>query len=150
MVVSLAAVSAVAAIGGAMTETGPGSWYERLDQPAHNPPDWVFGPVWTVLYVAMAVAAWLIWRDTDRPTERRRALGWYGVQLGLNLGWTLLFFGLELPGWALAEIAALAASIVVVMVAFHRLQRVAAWMLAPYLAWVLFAASINLGVVLLN
>jgi translocator protein len=92
----------------------------------------------------------LVWRDTGRATARRTALGAYLVQLALNLGWTGVFFGLERPGWALAEIAVLAVAVAVTAVLFSRLHRVAGWMLVPYLAWVLFAGSINAGVVALN
>lgn len=150
MAVSLAAVAAVSLIGRSWTDTGSNSWYSSLEQPSWNPPDWVFGPVWGALYLLMAIAAWRIWRRTDRPDERRNALAAYAVQLMLNLTWTGIFFGLERPAWALAEIALLAASIVLTIVLFGRLDRAAASMLVPYLAWVLFAGSINAGVVALN
>lgn len=147
---SLGLVVAVSLVGQLWTDTGPGSWYADLEQPVWNPPDWLFGPVWSVLYLAMAVAAWLVWRDRDRWPERRRALSVYLVQLALNLGWTGVFFGLERPGWALVEIGALAVAIAVTIGLFWRLHRVAGALLVPYLVWVLYAASINAGVVALN
>ncbi len=148
--VSVALVAIVSLVGGSWTDTGTGSWYDSLDQPAWNPPGWVFGPVWGVLYLMMAVAAWLVWRDTDRPRARTAALVAYAVQLVLNLGWTGVFFGLERPGWAVVEIAALAVAIATTIFLFGRVHRDAAWLLVPYLAWVVFAGSINAGVVAMN
>lgn len=150
LVVSLGLVAGVSLIGQQWTDTGDGSWYAGLDQPVWNPPDWLFGPVWGVLYLAMAVAAWLVWRHTDRVAQRRTALGAYLVQLALNLGWTGVFFGLERPGWALGEIILLAVAVGVTAVLFGRLHRVAGLLLVPYLVWVVYAGSINAGVVALN
>lgn len=127
----------------------PGDWYAALAKPAWNPPSWIFGPVWTLLYVLMAVAAWLVWRAGAGP-QRRRALALYGVQLALNAAWTPLFFGLHLLGAALAEILVLWVAIAATMVAFARVSRVAAWLLAPYLAWVGFAAVLTFTIWRLN
>lgn len=140
---SVAAVAVVAVIGSLATDTGSGSWYAGLEQPSWNPPDWVFGPVWSILYAAMAVAAWLVWR-----TGERRALVAYGVQLVLNLAWTLTFFGLESTWGGVAVIAALVVAIVVTIVAFARVQRLAAWLLVPYLAWTAYAAALTTAIAL--
>lgn len=148
--VSIAVVAVVALVGGLWTDTGPGSWYGSLEQPDWNPPDAVFGPVWSVLYLAMAVAAWLVWRPLDRPWDRRWALIAYGVQLVLNLGWTGVFFGLERPGWALVEISLLALAVAVTIGLFWNVNRLAGALLLPYLGWVVFAASLNAGVSALN
>lgn len=150
LAVSLAAVAVVSLVGASWTDTGTDSWYASLEQPAWNPPDWLFGPVWSVLYLLMAVAAWLVWRATDRAVERRLALGAYALQLALNLAWTGVFFGLERPRWALVEILALAVAIAATIGLFARLHRTAGMLLVPYLAWVLYAGSINAGVVALN
>lgn len=140
----------VALVGGLWTDTGPGSWYASLEQPDWNPPDAVFGPVWSVLYLAMALAAWLVWRPTDRRAERLAALATYGVQLMLNLGWTGVFFALQRPGWALIEISVLALAVAVTIGLFWNLNRWAGALLLPYLGWVVFAASLNAGVSALN
>jgi tryptophan-rich sensory protein len=150
LVVSLAAVFAVAALGGLATATGTGSWYQSIDKPSWNPPNAVFGPVWTVLYVAMAVAAWLVAREGLDRREVRIALGAYAVQLLLNLAWSVVFFGLEAPAAGLAVIAALLVAIVVTMVLFWRIVAPAGWLFVPYLAWVSFAASLNIAIVVLN
>lgn len=150
LVVSLLAVFVVATLGGLATPTGTGTWYESIEKPAWNPPSAVFGPVWTLLYVAMAVAAWLVAREGLDRREVRIALVAYGVQLVLNLAWSVVFFGLEAPEAGLVVIAALLVSIVVTMVRFWRITAPAGWLFVPYVAWVAFAASLNLGIVVLN
>lgn len=120
----------------------PGAWYAALNKPAWNPPAWVFGPVWTTLYVMMAVAAWLVWRQGGFAAQRR-PLGWFLTQLALNAAWTPLFFGLHRPDLAFAEILLLAAAIAATIRAFWPVSRAAAWLLAPYLAWAGFAAVLN-------
>lgn len=127
----------------------PGEWYASLAKPSWNPPGWVFGPVWTTLYMLMAVAAWLVWQRSEGGV-RRRALGLYLGQLMLNAAWTPLFFGLHLLGAALVEMLLLWVAIAATMVAFHRVHRLAAWLLAPYLAWVSFAAFLNFTLWRLN
>jgi tryptophan-rich sensory protein len=120
----------------------PGDWYAALEKPSWNPPGWVFGPVWSTLYAMMAVAAWLVWRQGGFARQRR-PLGVFLAQLALNALWTPLFFGLQRPGLAFAEIIALWLAIAWAIAAFWRVHRVAAWLLAPYLAWVSFAAVLN-------
>ena len=120
----------------------PGDWYATLRKPAWNPPGWIFGPVWTLLYILMGVAAWRVWRRGGFPAQRP-ALVPYLVQLALNAAWTPLFFGLHRPGLAFAEIILLWLAILWTMAAFARVDRVAAGLLAPYLAWVSFASVLN-------
>ncbi len=139
--VSLAAVSAAAAVGGAGTAAGVRTWYPSLDRPSWRPPDEVFGPVWSVLYACNAISAWLVWRAN--PTQSRPALSLYGAQLALNAAWPLLFFGLKRPGMALIEIALLWVAIAATVAAFARRHRVAAALLLPYLLWVTFALVLN-------
>lgn len=127
----------------------PGDWYAALAKPAWNPPNWIFGPVWTALYAMMAVSAWLVWQGSEGAV-RRRALGWYAVQLVLNAAWTPLFFGLHFLGVAFAEILLLWVAIAATIAAFRRVSRVAAWLLVPYLAWVSFAAALNFTLWRLN
>lgn len=120
----------------------PDTWYAALRKPAWNPPGWVFGPVWTLLYSMMAVAAWLVWRRGGWRMQRL-PLTWFLVQLALNAAWTPIFFGLHRPGLAFADIVLLWLAIVGTIISFKRVQRGAAWLLAPYLAWVSFAAFLN-------
>ena len=120
----------------------PGEWYAGLKKPAWNPPGWIFGPVWTTLYAMMAVAAWLVWHPGGFAAHRR-ALALFTIQLLLNAAWTPLFFGLHLPAIAFGELLLLWCAIAATMIAFFRVNRVAGWLLAPYLAWVSFAAILN-------
>jgi tryptophan-rich sensory protein len=138
----------VAAVGGAATASGLQSWYRALHKPSFNPPDWVFGPVWTLLYLMMAIAAWRVWRGGGR--DRAVALALWGVQLALNLAWSLIFFGLRAPGPALIDLAMLLAGIAATMVAFARTDRTAAVLLVPYLSWCAFAFFLNLAIWRLN
>jgi tryptophan-rich sensory protein len=123
----------------------PGAWYERLRKPPWRPPNWVFAPAWSVLYVLIAISGWLVWRDAGWPAAAP-ALAIYGVQLLLNAGWSAVFFGLRRPDWAFLEISLLWLSIAWTIQAFAPLQPVAAWLLAPYLAWVSFAALLNFSI----
>jgi translocator protein len=136
------------ALGSIATETGPGSWYSTLEQPAFSPPDWVFGPVWTTLYVLIGVAGWRVWRSAD--PGRGRALLLWGVQLVLNLAWSWIFFGAQAIVPALVEIVVLWVVIVLTMLAFFRIDRLAGWLFVPYLLWVTFAAALNAGYAVLN
>ena len=124
----------------------PGAWYAALHKPEWNPPSWIFGPVWTLLYLLMAIAAWLVWKRDGW----RHPMLLYVVQLVLNAAWTPIFFGAHQLGWALAEIIALWAAILLTLLAFLRVNKTAGLMLAPYLAWVTFAAFLNFTLWRLN
>lgn len=149
LVLWLALVLVVAIIGGLATRSSVTDWYPQLVQPAFVPPNAVFGPVWTLLYVLMAYAAWRVWRHHGFAGAPW-ALGIFLLQLGLNLAWSILFFGLHWIGWALAEIVLLWFLILATMVLFWRIDRVAGALLLPYLAWVGFAAVLNHAFWLLN
>jgi tryptophan-rich sensory protein len=120
----------------------PGEWYASLRKPTWNPPAWVFGPVWSALYTMMAVAAWLVWKRGGFVAQRR-PLTLFLAQLALNAAWTPLFFGLHRPGVAFAVIILLWLAIAATLFAFRPVSRAAAWLLAPYLAWVSFATVLN-------
>ena len=139
----------VGALGGWVTSTSVGSWYPALRKPAFNPPDAVFGPVWTALYVLMALAAWRVWRR-GVETSARRPLSLWGLQLALNLAWSCLFFGLRNPAAALVEVLLLWTAVAATLVVFWRRDRPAGLMFAPYLAWVSFAAVLNVEIWRLN
>jgi benzodiazapine receptor len=150
----LAASALVAGLGGLATASNVTGWYATAEKAPWSPPNWVFGPVWSILYVAMAVAAWLIWRrhaDGTRP-----ALTAYAVQLVLNLLWTPVFFGLyptlgTAALWiAFVIILALAAAVAVTVMYFGPISRTAGLLMLPYLSWVIFAASLNLWAALNN
>ncbi|MBU3665372.1 MAG: tryptophan-rich sensory protein [Chthoniobacterales bacterium] len=123
----------------------PAGYYDELVKPAWSPPAWVFGPVWTVLYIMMAVAAWLVWQ-CGGWRKQSRPLGIYLVQLALNALWTPLFFGLRSPGLAFAEILVLCIFVILTLRAFFRVRPVAGWLLAPYGLWTGFAAALNFAI----
>jgi tryptophan-rich sensory protein len=139
----------VGALGSGFTAAAIPTWYAGLVKPPLNPPNWVFAPVWALLYGAMGVAAWLGWR-TRNSTCRTRATRLFLVQLLLNEMWTWLFFDLHRPGLALVEIALLWTAIALTMKTFFVISRRAGWLMAPYLAWVTFAAYLNWGLWRLN
>ncbi|MBU6247348.1 MAG: tryptophan-rich sensory protein [Xanthomonadaceae bacterium] len=124
----------------------PGDWYAALAKPSFNPPNSVFGPVWSVLYLLMGIAAWRAWRP--RGIDAATGL-WFG-QLVLNAAWSWLFFGRHLLGWALVDIVALLVLIAATTVAFFRRDRAAGWLMVPYLAWVGFATVLNASLWHLN
>ena len=142
----LVLVFAAAATGAAFP---PGDWYAGLVKPAWNPPAWLFAPVWTTLYVLMAVAAWLVWRSGTETGVRAALVAW-GVQLVLNAAWSWLFFGLHRPGVAFVELAALWLAILVTVVLAWKVKPMAGALLLPYLAWVSFAGVLNLTLWRLN
>jgi tryptophan-rich sensory protein len=143
--VVFAALVGLAATFGAQFQGG--AWYAALRKPPLTPPGWVFGPAWTVLYLLIAVAGWLVWRA--RPRDRR-ALGLWGAQLALNAAWSFVFFGLHRPGAALVEIALLLVFVLATAAAFFRARRLAGALLVPYAAWVAFATYLNAGIWILN
>jgi translocator protein len=127
----------------------PGVWYAALDLPVWSPPSWVFGPVWTILYTLMAVAAWLVW--VERGFERARvALSLYLFQLVLNGLWSWLFFGLRNPGLALLEIFILWGAILGTLISFLWIRRLAGYLFIPYLLWVSFALVLNFAIWRMN
>lgn len=139
------AVAVAAGIGG-LGVAGTAAEYDGLRQPAWAPPSWLFGPVWTVLYAMIAVAGWLAWRRAGFTLP----LWLYAAQLVLNAIWTPLFFGAGRYGLAFADIAVLWVAIIATVAAFWRVSRPAALMMLPYLAWVTYAAALNLAIWRLN
>lgn len=142
---------AVAGLGGLATgpAVSPGGWYETINKPFYTPPSWLFGPVWSVLFLSMAVAGWLVWRERGF-SGAKLAFSLFGIQLMLNVLWSAIFFGLQAPEVALVEILVLWVFIVLNILAFRRIRPVAGWILTPYLAWVTFATLLNLGIWWLN
>ena len=139
----------VAAVGSAMTIPSIGTWYATLTKPSWNPPNWVFGPVWSTLYLCMAVAAWMVWRERGLPAALI-PLALFGLQLALNCAWSGLFFALHKPWLAFADIVVLWFAIVATMVSFARVSSFASILLAPYLLWVTFAAILNFTIAKMN
>jgi translocator protein len=137
----------VGGFSGFFTAGGVRGWYQGLRKPAFNPPNWILGPVWTLLYIMMAFAAWRVWRSGGDTTL---ALVLFAVQLALNFAWSFIFFNAHRIGLALADIIVLWLAIAATIVAFAPLDSFAAWLLVPYLAWVSFATLLNASIWRLN
>jgi translocator protein len=142
----LAVTFTAAAMGGLFL---PGEWYARLQKPAWNPPNWLFGPVWTALYTIMAVAVWLVWKRGSFAGQRV-ALSLFLLQLLFNALWSPLFFGLHCPGLAFVDLLLLWLALLATVAAFWKARRLAGAMLLPYLAWVTFAGALNFAIWRLN
>ena len=149
LVVSVVICLSAAGIGGWMTAASVDSWYAEINKPSWNPPNWIFAPVWTTLYVMMAIAAWWVWKQS-KLEHAKAAFGWFFAQLLLNVLWSGLFFGLRQPGWAFAEIIVLWIAIAATIVTFWRHSRFAAGLLVPYLMWVTFASVLNYSIWSMN
>lgn len=150
LVVSLVLPLAAGAVGGIATASSVSTWYPTLIRPSWTPPDWLFGPVWTLLYILMGIALWLVWRGGIKDHAARIAVTFFGIQLGLNLLWSVLFFGLRSLGIALIEIIVLWVLILLTAMKFYRLKPPAGWLMSPYLLWVTFATALNAAIWWLN
>lgn len=132
------------------TQMSVATWYPTLTKPSFTPPNWLFAPVWIVLYAMMGLAAFFVGRAGMDRSAVRKALGLFGGQLALNAGWSFAFFGARSPGLGLVVIVALWALLVWTTERFFRVRAVAGWLLVPYLLWVSYAVALNMGIWLLN
>lgn len=148
-ITSVAVSFAAAAVGSLATIPNIPTWYAALDKPFFSPPNWVFGPVWTVLYLLMGISLYLVW-TAQYKKSKKAAYTLFGVQLTLNALWSLVFFGLHAPWAGVLIIVLLLASIVATMRLFWPISKPAAYLLLPYIAWVSFATALNTAVALLN
>jgi benzodiazapine receptor len=146
--IAAAAALAVALLGGLMTDIGP--WYRGLQKPSWQPPDWAFGPAWTVIYALAAISGVIAWRDANSQQQRETMLMLFALNAFLNVLWSLLFFRLRRPDWALFEVGLLWLSVLLLIVVLGRYSRTAALLLVPYLLWVSFASTLNWATVRLN
>ena len=149
LIVSIVIAQAAGGLGALFNVNSIPTWYRTINKSKLNPPNWVFGPVWTTLFLLMAIAAWLVWqvRAQDGASV---ALWTYGLQLVLNVMWSAIFFGLKRPGWAFVEIIILWLAILATIYSFSAVSGLAAWLLVPYILWVSFAAYLNFSVWRLN
>lgn len=149
LVISLVLPQLAALSGLLFTNTGKGTWYQSIQKPAWNPPGWLFGPVWTCLYILMGIAFYLVWKAPSHPTKTKAMVFWV-AQLVLNFFWTFIFFGQQEIGWALAEILCLWLLILWTIFYFSKYSKAAAWLLVPYISWVSFATILNWAIWNLN
>lgn len=141
----------VGVISGLLTQEGVNTWYTTIEKPSFNPPNGVFAPVWTTLYVMMGIAAGLVWHEIDRQKELvKKGLTFFAIQLALNALWSFLFFGLHNPLLALIEIVLLWLMIYETFVQFNKVNKIAGYLFIPYLLWVTFALALNASIWWLN
>ena len=151
LIVSVGVAELAGVVGSIFTAAAIPAWYAGLAKPPLTPPNGVFAPVWTTLYLLMGVALFIVWAGGARkPREQRQAFFVFALQLALNVLWSLLFFGLENPGAGFIIIISLWLAILATILAFHKLSRLAAYLLVPYILWVSFAIYLNYSIWALN
>lgn len=150
LIIAVALPLVVGATSGFFTMTGVESWYQTINKPSWNPPNWVFGPVWTTLYILMGVALFLVWKADTSAELKKIAISLFAVQLVLNFFWSFIFFYLQQPGWAVLELAIMWIFILLTIFAFAQVSKTAAWLLVPYISWVSFAGILNYTIWKLN
>jgi tryptophan-rich sensory protein len=149
LLISIILPLSIGAIAGMFTAQAIPEWYATLNQPSFNPPNWVFGPVWTTLYIIMGISFFLIWK-LEAGKQRNQAIVIFLVQLLLNFGWSFFFFYFQMIGVALIEIVLLWSTIVLMLTRFYKLKPLAAYLNIPYLLWVTFATALNAAYFFLN
>ena len=137
-------------IGTPFTSSEIPTWYAGLVKPALNPPSWIFGPVWTILYILMGIAVFLVWKKGFSRPDVKKAVKVFALQLILNATWSIVFFGLHSPLWAFVIVVAMWLAIIWTMVVFYKISKPAMWLLVPYIVWVTFASYLNYSIVVLN
>lgn len=141
----------IGGIAGYFTSSGVEGWYAVANKPWFNPPNWIFAPAWTVLYIVMGIALYLVWKEeTIAPVVKRNAIVLFAIQLTLNFFWSLIFFKLQQSGWALVEIMVMWLAILFTILWFGNISATAAWLLVPYICWVSFATVLNFSIWRLN
>ena len=150
LIISIAVPLLVGAVSGFFTSESVAGWYSTIRKPSFNPPNSIFAPVWTVLFIMMGLACFLVWKKSSDMYSKKSALTFYGIQLALNFAWSIIFFYFQQPGWALIEIVILWIFIFITIRKFGDISPMAAWLLVPYICWVSFAAVLNFNIWELN
>ncbi|MEO7265765.1 MAG: TspO/MBR family protein [Ferruginibacter sp.] len=150
LIISIAIPILVGAVAGYFTSSSVTGWFITLNKPSFNPPNWLFGPVWTALYILMGIAFYLVWRSEPVNATKKQAIILYIIQLTLNFCWSFIFFYKEAPGIAFAEILLLWIFILLTIIYFLKISKIAGWLMVPYLCWVTFAAILNYSIWQLN
>lgn len=150
LIISILIPLIVGSVAGFFTTTGVNGWYATAVKPSFNPPNWIFAPVWTTLYILMGLALFLVWKRGADIKIKQTALVLFAIQLALNFLWSFIFFSLQQTGWALAEIIIMWGAILLTIVWFGKISSAAAWLLVPYICWVSFAMVLNYSIWKLN
>jgi benzodiazapine receptor len=150
LIVSILLTVGLGLLGGIFTVTEIQGWFAQLNKPAWNPPNWLFAPVWTTLYLLMGIALYLVWKTNANIDTKRWAIGIFIVQFALNFIWSDIFFKQHQTGWAFVDIVVLWLAILCSIIAFSKISKTAAWLLVPYISWVSFAAILNYTILQMN
>ena len=149
LLISILIVFSFGFIGSFFTTSSITNWYAFINKPLFSPPNWIFGPVWTLLYILMGISAFLIWKKRDN-LKTKQAFIFYGIQLILNALWSIIFFGMHNPGLAFLEIIILWLFILITLIKFYKINKIAGLLFIPYLLWVSFASILNYAIWMLN
>jgi translocator protein len=150
LIIAIAIPLAIGAIGSYFTIAEINGWYTTIQKPSFNPPNGVFGPVWTILYILLGIALFLVWKSTAAASIKQYAIALFIIQLLANFFWSILFFNQHQIGWALVDIVFLWLSILFTIFAFAKINTLSAWLLVPYISWVSFAMILNYSIWVLN
>ena len=150
LLISIAIPLVVGALAGFFTSSSVDGWFTTVIKPSFNPPNWLFAPVWTTLYIMMGIAFYLVWKSKGNEKIKKSAIILFSFQLALNFLWSFIFFYAHQPGWALVDIAALWVLIFFTIIWFGKISPVAAWLLVPYICWVSFATVLNYAIWKIN
>lgn len=149
-IIAILLCESVGISSGLLASSSNNSWFDALNKPAWNPPGYLFGPVWTTLYLLMGISLGLIWKNNATEPSKHSAYFLFGLQLFLNFWWSILFFKIQSPAFALVDIILMVILIISTMVSFSKFSKLASWLLLPYIAWVSFATVLNFAIWNLN
>jgi benzodiazapine receptor len=150
LIISILICQGAGILGSVFTSPAIPTWYASLEKPSFSPPNWVFAPVWTLLFLLMGISLYLIWERGLENKKVRRAIFIFAVQLALNILWSIIFFGLQVPLYAFIEIIILWLAILITIISFYKISKLAAYLLLPYILWVSFASILNFSIMILN
>lgn len=150
LVIAIFICEATGIVSGLLSQSDLNTWFSTLHKPTWNPPGYLFGPVWTLLYLLMGISLWLIWKSDAPEPKKTKAQLVFALQLFLNFWWSILFFNLHSPAWAFFNIIFMIVTILITIFLFASISRKAAWLLVPYISWVCFAAILNYSIWKMN
>jgi len=150
LIISILICQGAGVVGSLFTSPAISTWYATIQKPSFNPPNWIFAPVWTLLFLLMGISLYLMWEKGLENKKAKTAFFIFGVQLILNILWSILFFGLQSPLYAFIEIIILWLAILLTIISFYKISKPAAYLLLPYIIWVSFASVLNFSILILN
>jgi len=150
LIISVLVCQGAGIVGSLFTTSAISTWYVTIQKPSFNPPNWIFAPVWTLLFLLMGISLYLVWSKGLKDKKIKTALFIFGIQLVLNIFWSFLFFGLQSPLYAFIEIIIFWLAISLTIISSYKISKLAAYLLLPYILWVSFASVLNFSILILN